>query len=86
MITIVKQEKIPKPRVSQWDLWTDGNKYICAKYQYGILTADIADNKEKWEDEDFITLTSCLIGEFYDHDMTLEELKEYTKDLFVWKC
>lgn len=86
-MTIVKQEKTCESHPSRWDLWTDDNRYICAEYQYGILMIDLADNKEKMlEYKDFIMLMRRPIGDFYDPEMTLEELKEYTKDAFIWKC
>lgn len=87
MITIVKQEKTCDMCPSQWDLWTDDGKYIYVRYRWGTLSIHMGDSEDDvWNVHKNTNIYCERISDGLDGYMTLEELKEYTKDLFIWNC
>ena len=86
MITIVKQEQTCNMCPSQWDLWTEDGKYLYVRYRWGVLSIDLADSVDHWNANEHTLIFCEPIGDDLDGYMTLEELKEYTKDIFIWEC
>jgi hypothetical protein len=82
MINIVKYTKTCNHCPSQWECWTDDNKYVYIRYRYGVLRASLHESEEKyWDCSKDIVLFREAVGEEYDGCMTDEEMKELLKDL-----
>lgn len=69
---------------SQWDILLEDGRYVYTRYRWGQLEVRLTDNPSTlFSDKDQI-LIDRQIGEDLDGVMTLDELKEHTKEFLEW--
>lgn len=60
---------------SQWDIFTENDQYIYARYRFGRLTLELNHNE---------TILDIVVGDNLDGYMYIYELQERTKKVLDW--
>lgn len=69
---------------SQWNIFTEDDKYIYVRYRWGNLQVDVANSVEDWEKDNYEPILEQQIGDEYDGHMTIDELKNITENIIDW--
>lgn len=68
---------------SQWDVYTEDNKYIYIRYRFGFL--EVVLNAFNDFGEEPKVLLAVEYGDDYDGYLSFEKLKELTKHIIKWE-
>lgn len=86
VIRVVELVKTCNACPAQWDGMTDDGRKVYVRYRWGCLSVRlgaVGDHGE-WAGVEGDELVSQEIGDSYDGEITLDELKYYTEGVIEW--